>query len=559
MARARRRTTRSASRPSSKPSASTSAKTSTRRGKKKLGRGKRAATGIEIGAYSVKIVTLMGDDAGEIDIRKITVMPLAEASGAEYPEEMHERQKDALKEAAKQHGRMDGAVVLGFPRDLVTIRYLTLPSADLDELKEMLYFDVERHVPFTIDEVELSFQVLEKTAEHESKIMLVCVPKREIEPYVEMCNELGIDVDQIDLDVLGDCEAYTNSVDPEQTVALVNFGRSSVKLSILNNNQMQFSRSLPITEHRLLEGFPGAKTWKDLQGRVTAAGALNPNERDHFAQWVEQLSLELMRSVSSYSCENDAVTIDRMILLGGAGYFPSGPPSGLNMRIKTNTTIEPPLSGEIPAGDGYHGCTVATPTGLAIRALKQNGFSLNLMPEVVVQKRDQKYRSTFRTNVFILVLMISILLGATGYCKWYEYYLDYSQLDQLHKQHLPGLASFKKMEKRVETVEQYLDADNSCVNIIKSILEILPQKCYINNLSFNKRNSLDFILQVPRDEDWQKISQQLNILAPPGSTEKYFSKIKPTRTQKKLDLLATEMDVWEISVHCDLNYEEKKR
>lgn len=545
-------------RASARPAAAKKATSVTRRGKKKLGRGRRAATGIEIGTFSVKIVSLHGDDAGEIDIRKITVVPLDQPGSTEYPEELQERQKKALKEAYKQHGSLEGTIVLGFPRHLVTVRYLNLPSSNPEELREMLYFDVERHVPFALEEMEISFQIMEKLGDHESRVMIVCVPRKEIEPYVEMCRDLGINLDRIDLDVCGDCEVYKKSLDPEKTVALVNFGRSSVKLSILKDGLLVFSRSLPVSETQLLKGFPGAKSWRDLQGRVTAAGPLNPNEREHFADWVETLSLELMRSVSAFSCEHDAATVDRMILLGGAGYFPSGPPRGLNVRIKTNTTIESPLNGEIPVSDEYHGCTIATPTGLAIRGLQQQGTILNLLPESVVQEREHQERSAFRKNVFILVFMIVTLLGGATYLNWYKQYLDYAALDQFHRERLPEFTQFKKMKDRVETVEKYLDSDSSCVNVLHSVLQILPQKCYIQSLTFNKRKSLEMIIQVPTIEDWQKINQQLINLSPPNSTKKYFRKIVPTIRDRQLDLLATQMNVQEVGVTCEMNYEEQR-
>lgn len=538
--------------------APTKTKSKAKRGGKKLGRGKRAATGIDVGSYSVKIVSLYGDDEGNIDVRRATVVPLGKPQGVEYAEELITRQKDALKEALKKHGKIEGRIVLGFPRDRVTVRYLNLPSANFDELKEMLHYDVERHVPFSIDEMEISFQVIEKLGDHESRIMMVCAPRKEIEPYLDICTELGLEIERIDLDVLGDAEAYGRALQPNETVAIVNFGRSSVKLSIVRDKELLFSRSLPIAEDRLLAGFPGAKTWRDLQGRVTAMGALNPNEREHFAAWVDKLSMELLRSISSYACENPAVKIERMILSGGAGFFPAGPPRGLNLRIKTNTTIEPALNGALPSGDGVHGCEISTCAGLALRGLRPEKNLLNLLPEDFIQERNQVSASAFRKNLAILFFMILTLLGGAGYLFWYEKYLQYSQLDSFHKERYVQVAELNKKKKDIAVVENFLNKEQSCLNVLQSVLKILPQKCYISSLTFTKSKTLEMMGQMESDQEFQTFLTALIALKIDGTGKPLFSNAKPETTQKQLPLGRVTKNVTDFRITCFLLQEDDK-
>ncbi len=558
MARAPRttRTSRTTRNPRATSPAAGRAKTS----RKKLGRGRRASTGIDIGSFSVKIVSLYGDDAGQIDIRKAVVVPLAAPTGPEYPEELHLRQKEALKEALKKHGRLEGTVVLGFPRDRVTVRYLTLPSSNPDELKEMLYYDVERHVPFSMDELELTYQLLEQLGDHESRLMMVCAPRKEIEPYMLMCQELGIDLDRIDLDVMGDAAAYSRSLPPEETAALVNFGRSTVNLSIVRNGMLLFSRSIPVSEARLLQGFPGAKTWRDLQGRVTAAGALHPAEREHFSAWVETLSMELLRSVSGFLCETPGQKIDRMILLGGAGYFPAGPPRGLNLRIQTKTTIEPALNGELPPGNDYRGHEISTAAGLALRGLDKGGQAINLLPESSIQERAQKEKSTFRKNMAILVFMVLSLLGGTAYLKWYEQYLEYAAMENFYTERFQQAAELKQMQKKLNTVEGYLNTRHSCLNVIQAVLEILPPKTYIQSITFTKRRTLEIIGQVPSEKEVQLIFDALNSLRPKDDAQTYFIKVTTDSTIKNLDLGAvSNFKVHEFRITCNLWWEDTKK
>ncbi|RJP20848.1 MAG: hypothetical protein C4527_24380 [Candidatus Omnitrophota bacterium] len=526
--------------------------------KKKLGRGRRFTTGIDIGNYSVKIVTLAGDDAGQLDVRKITVVPLRASDGVEYSEERHERQKEALKEALKRHHRLDGRIVLGFPRDLATVRYVTLPSSNLAELKEMLLYDVERHVPFPSEDLEITFQVIEKLGEHESRLIMVCAPTREIQPYLDMCNELGIEISVIDLDVLGDCAAYACSVDEKETIALVNFGRSSVKLSIIKNKNLLFSRSLPVREQKLLSGFAGAKSWRDLQGRVTAAGALHPKEREHFARWIDQLGIELLRSISAYMFDPQGSRIDRMILCGGAGYFPAGPPRGLSLRVKTKAMIETPLDGEVPRSDQYRGAELCSAIGLALRGLQPADKGINLLPESFIRERGQQHRSAFRKNVIIVFFMILTLLGGTVYLKWHEQYMLNSQIEEKYSELTRANAKLVAMRKKIETVDHYLDSDNSCLNVVHRVLEIFPQHTFIKSLTFTKRKTLEITGQVLSDVEARRIHADLIGLVGPNG-ERFFTDVVPRYDPKQLPLGAVTLPVQEFSFNCKLNWKQQEK
>ncbi len=547
MARARRQRQRTTASPK------TQAKT-TQNQQKKLGRGKRFSTGIDIGSFSVKIITMAGDDLNNIDIRKVTVVPLSDPEGAEYPEEKLNRQKEALKEAVKTHGKLEGRVVLGFPRDLVTIRYLTLPSSDIEELREMLLFDVERHVPFPMEDLVISFKVIERISDHESRIMMVCVLRREIKPYMDMCNELNIEVETIDVDIFSACAAYERMIPPEETVAIADFGRSSVKLGILHQGVILFSRSLPVNENRLLKGFNGAKSWNDLQGRITASGALHPHEQEHFSQWVDHLSMELLRSVSAFGSEHEGLKINRMILCGGAGYFPAGPPRGMNLRIKTNATIETPLNGELPASDQYKGTEMSTPVGLALRGLDKPENGVNLLPDEFVQNREARQRSTFRKNIALFVFLIFTLLAGAGFLAWHQKYKESSKMRVFYNDLAQDTNALNTMRSKINNVDEYLDKDQSVLVILRNIMNLFQgREVYISNITFTKRQSLEINGQVPNEDAFLALLDEL------GSALGDSIRITHNTNSKELELgSASKKEVLEFNMTCRLDWEDKR-
>jgi len=246
------------------------------------------------------------------------------------------------------------------------------------------------------------------------------------------------------------------------------------------------------------------------------------------------------------------VKLERMILCGGASYFPAGPPRGLSLKVKTNAAVEIPLNGDLPANDQYRGSELAASLGLAIRGLESAGKGLNLLPEEFVQERIQKQKSNFRKNAAIIFFMIFTLLCATGYLKWHEKYSDYRTVQDYYNTLAKDTAKLNQMRSKIKTVEEYLDKDQSCVIVIQDILNLLKDKrVYLNNITFSKRKSLEINGQVLSEND-------LQAFLIPMEKKPYITKINHTTTRKVLDLGAMKnFEVMDFSMSCTLNWGKK--
>lgn len=523
---------------------------------KKLGRGKRFATGIDIGTYSIKIITMAGDDAGAIDLAKVTVVPLVPPAKPEEQGQRLERQRQGLKEALKKHGKLMGKVVLGFPRQLATTRYVNFPSSNRDEIREMLVFDVERHVPFAVDELEMGYEKIAQLGDHETRLLMVCAPRKEIIPYVEMALESGLSIDVLDLDVLGDCAAYKRSLRGNETLGIVNFGRSSVNFSVFQNEIMIFSRSIPVPETFLLSRFPGAKSLADLRGRVTIHGPIQPMEKKHYEEWILRLGTELKRCIRAFECENTGRKINRLIYCGGAAFFPAGPPQGLLKYTQIPPVVEPPLNGELPSSSEYRGAELSVAAGLALRGIYGTPDSLNLIPRSYVEEQRQKQQSVFRKNMAIFVFMMIALFGGTAYLKWHLNHSNYTQLNSFYQNLRKEATEINTMKNVVKNVETYLDKQHSCTNVLTAVMKILQtQRCYVSKITFTKGRTLEIKGQVLTEAVFQEISRELNKLVfdEVNNPNGFFTYIYPRSSVKPLSLdPPQQLTVQEFEFTCSL-------
>src|SRR5260370_34938483 len=71
----------------------------------------------------------------------------------------------ALKAVMDAHARWAGRVRLGLDRSLVTVKLLELPRAAPAELVQMVSFELERHLPFPVEDAVSAFRPLSPRGE----------------------------------------------------------------------------------------------------------------------------------------------------------------------------------------------------------------------------------------------------------------------------------------------------------------------------------------------------------------------------------------------------------
>ena len=178
--------------------------------------------------------------------------------------------------------------------------------------------------------------------------------------------------------------------------------------------------------------------------------------------------------------------MDRMILGGGAGYFPAGPPPSLGMKLKTRITVEPVLNGELPPSKEYQGPELTTPIGLALCGLDKAYDTLNLLPAAFIEEQESAQRSAFRKNVAVLSFMVFLLLGSTSYIWWLENHQDNTAIEDYYTELRSDIVELDRMNTKIQAVSSYLDKKNSCVNVLEDVLGVLSSvpKVYIRNITF---------------------------------------------------------------------------
>lgn len=463
----------------------------------------RVVTGIDVGTSAIKMVSMRKNEAGKPEILKVSRYPLDGADPSPENPEARARLVQALRAARDAHGIPLGVGAFALPRERTIIRYLTLPSTNPAELKEMLMFDIERHVPFPLDKIQIDHSIVE-TREDSSVVKVAAAPLEEIEAWMDVFEEAGIQVEVVDVDVLAACASYTfDSDDTTPVRAVLDIGRSRCNLGVLSGAKVRFSRTATFGENRLRE-YLGMADSKE-----------HPERSD--PRWVKDLAMEMNRLLHAYECEEGTEGIKEIILCGGAAKI-EGLDRELAGALGRRVRAVPPELHGIGGVDGVASPELTVAIGLALRSVDQP--DINLIPDKVLAKRERIEKRRVNRNIAIYAGIVLFLLGGIVGVKFQAKFAHRARLLAALSNIEPKIKDIRRKKAEIDAIRANIDQENSFYNVLKELYRITPDNVMYLTINFEKRKQLDLRGRVPTDQDFLNL---MNVL----KESKYFKDVQP--------------------------------
>lgn len=129
----------------------------------------------------------------------------------------------------------------------VVVRVISVPKMKLEELAETMKWEVERHVPFSPQEVVMDFQPLDNPSADpdaaEMEVLLAVAQQQLVEGHVEALLAAGLQPVAIDIELLAASRSLielSKNGAMGKTVAVVNIGATRTDLGIFENGLLTF-------------------------------------------------------------------------------------------------------------------------------------------------------------------------------------------------------------------------------------------------------------------------------------------------------------------------------
>jgi type IV pilus assembly protein PilM len=306
---------------------------------------KRPTIGLDIGPSSIKLMELERSKEGRYRLKNFAMAqlpPEAIVDGAVMNTNVI---VDAIRELIQQHRVKAKDVVASISGNAVIIKRVTLPQMSFDELEESIQWEAEQYIPFDINDVNIDVQILEGPSNDPGQmdVLLVAARKELVNEYQSIISQAGLRPAVVDVDAFAVANMFDLCYEPpEDTVALVNIGASTVNIHLLRNGVSAFTRDIGMGGRQFTEeiqrtlniSYEEAEAMK-IGGNDDDGTAVVPEEIERVLSSVgENLATEIQRSLDFYLSTSADSGIGSVFLSGGAARTP-----GLSRAIERQTGL----------------------------------------------------------------------------------------------------------------------------------------------------------------------------------------------------------------------------
>ncbi|MDQ1523386.1 MAG: type pilus assembly protein PilM [Pyrinomonadaceae bacterium] len=291
---------------------------------------KKNLVGLDIGSSSVKAVELQGKPGN------LVLVNLGQESL--QPDTVVDGQIMELNSVSQTIANVFGShqiktqrVAAGVSGSSVIVKNIIVPPMSKDELEESIDWHAEEHIPFDIADVSLDYQVVGSSDDSLHVLMAAC--KRDfvanIKQVIQLAGKFPAIID-VDAFALQNCYEVNYQPTPEQSVALLNIGASTMNINILHGVRSVFTRDVSVGGNQytaLLQKELGL-TFEQAEAVKRGGMAPGETERRDMAQVLETVSdilaLEIQKTFDFYRATSDdgEGTVQKILISGGGSKLP---------------------------------------------------------------------------------------------------------------------------------------------------------------------------------------------------------------------------------------------
>ncbi len=233
----------------------------------------------------------------------------------------------------------------------VIVKKIKLPQMTKAELRGGIAWEAEQHIPYSMKDVNLDFQILRGTGPgtEEMDVLLVAVKKDTLNDYLAVISLAGLRAAVVDVDAFALENGFTifQKMKPDEVVALVNIGAAVTTINILLGGVSEFTRDSVLAGNRYTESLQKSLGLPYEQAEALKMGApVTGHQFVEASPIIEKVNAELggeiLRSFDFFRSSAQVDTIHRMVLSGGCARLP-GLPSYLSQALGLPVGIANPF------------------------------------------------------------------------------------------------------------------------------------------------------------------------------------------------------------------------
>jgi Tfp pilus assembly PilM family ATPase/Tfp pilus assembly protein PilN len=407
-------------------------------------------------------------------------------------------------------------LIASFPRNLVTMRNLHLPSTDPKEIEGMIDLHMGRQAPYPREEIIGSFQIIGTDETGYSKVILAISHRDALRQVFNALNVVNLFPEKIELSSQGCLSWFLHNERPHlvtgEIYILLDIDANFTDFMIIDKDKLLFSRNI----------------------------AYGADQLESSQQAQAKFISELKQSLVIFQSEEMNKKPAKIFISGSVDNIKQAIPH-LKQEIDAEVEIfEPQLNfPAIPKN-----VSVSSILGLAV---EPRGARINfILPEVQIRKalKERSRELVLLGSLLMFVFMISLGIFMERLYNRSNHLKMLNTKYQSSKEEIEGLDS---MLKKIKIVRDRLDSRASTINYFYQINKLIPAEIALKIINFDVDDKISLRGQAIGMSD---IFRFVTIL----ENSNYFKDIQVKYTTKKR---IADKDITEFEIVCPISKNKK--
>lgn len=271
-----------------------------------------------------------------------------------------------LREIVKTTRTRGALAFTGLFGDGVVIKRIKIPMMPKSELEHHIRWETEQYVPFSIDEVNIDYDVLSANYKKSGKMdVIIAAAKKElVSSYSAVLYDSGLVAKGVDIGSFSLFDMYKEnySFDKNDTIAIIDIGASRTLINVIERGKIIFIREVENSSNYISEkiqaklgvSFEEAENLKIVNDET----GMPPEVEEILIKELKNLGIEIKKNLDLCLATVSDFPIDEVVITGGAS-------KTLGLSYVLEKTLNLPIS-------------IANP-------FKQIGFNLKIFPESYIR------------------------------------------------------------------------------------------------------------------------------------------------------------------------------
>jgi len=314
----------------------------------------RPLLGLDISSSAVKLVELTanGKEGYRVERYAIEVLPKDAVSDGNIAN--LDAVVDVVRRAWKRLGTSTKNVAMALPASAVITKKIIVSAGLRDEeLEVQVETEANQYIPFSIDDVNLDYQVLgpAPSLPDEVEVLIAASKKERVEDRVAVADAAGLKAVVVDVESFATLAAFElierqlPDGGKNQVVALIDAGANLLNLTVMRNGQQVYAReqafggsqlTLDISRHY-------GMTLEDAEAAKRSGNLPEGYEAELLSPFMENLALEVSRALQFFFTSTQFNQVDHIVLAGGCAVIP-GVDEVVATRTQFNTLLANPFA-----------------------------------------------------------------------------------------------------------------------------------------------------------------------------------------------------------------------